>query len=110
MITKIYLACFPSGMRSGDVIGYALAETGEGLASHLSSNVSFSKHDMGLTSNWKHDHYAKCFPEGYEIVWIDNAEDDERWQKSMELNKQKEEVTKANLAKEGVKVEITFSN
>jgi hypothetical protein len=43
---KIYLACFPGGFRAGDVIGYALSENGEGLASHLSSAVYFSKHDI----------------------------------------------------------------
>ncbi len=84
---KIYLACFPGGFRAGDVIGYALSENGEGLASHLSSDVYFSKHDMGLTSDWKHDYYAKCFPEGYELIWIDNPDTDERWLKAMELNK-----------------------
>jgi hypothetical protein len=83
---KIYLACFPSGF-GNDVIGYALAENGEGLASHLSSNESWAKHDMGLTSDWKHDHYSKCFPEGYELIWIDNADTDERWLKAEELNK-----------------------
>ena len=44
--TKIFLFCYPSGMRGGDVIGYAIAETGEGLASHLSSSVEWSKHDL----------------------------------------------------------------
>lgn len=84
---KIYLTCFPGGFRSGDVMGYALGEDGQGLASHLSSNEAFSKHDMGLTSDWKHDHYAKVYPEGYELFWIDDAEHDERWLKAIELNK-----------------------
>ena len=87
---EIYLTCFPGGFRAGDVLGYALAKDGTCLASHLSSNVDFSKHDMGLTSNWKHDHYAKAYPEGYELVWIDNPENDPRWQKAHELNAQQE--------------------
>jgi len=82
----ILLTCFPGGIREGDVIGCALAEDGRGLASHLSSNVDFSKHDMGLTSDWKHEHYAKVFPQGYELVWIDNPETDARWQAALVKN------------------------
>lgn len=87
MIIKIYLACFSSGFGS-DVIGYALGEDGQGLASHLSSNSEWSKHDMGLTSDWKRDHYMKIYPEGCELIWIDNPDLDERWQKALELNRQ----------------------
>ena len=82
---KIYLACFPGGLREGDVIGVALGEDGQGLTSHLSSNKDFSKYDMGLTSYWKHDHYKATYPEGYELFWIDNPETDERWQKALDL-------------------------
>ena len=64
---KIYLACFEGGMKSGDVLGYALAEDGTCIASHLSSNEAFSKHDMGLTGNWKHDTYAKNCPDSFKI-------------------------------------------
>jgi len=103
---NIYLTCFSGGFREGDVMGYALAENGEGLASHLSSNISFSKHDMGLTSDWKHDHYAKCFPEGYELIWIDNPDTDERWLKACELNK----TQKIKHEEEQASVKVTFSD
>jgi len=86
MKTKIYLACFPSGF-GADVIGYALGEDGQGLASHMSSSEDWSKHDMGLTGTWKHEHYAKVYPKGYELIWIDDADKDERWLKALELNK-----------------------
>lgn len=102
MKTKIYLACFPQkwGGRFEDVVGFALGEDGKGLASHLSSNVSFSKHDMGLTSNWKHEHYAEAYPDGYELIWIDDAKNDERWQKALALNKgQKDTSTKTETTK-----------
>lgn len=80
-MNKIFLWCVPthSGGRmvngstvSGNVIGYALAEDGTGLCSHLSSNEDFSKHDMGLTSNWKHDIYQEHYPDGYELEWVTN--------------------------------------
>lgn len=93
MTTKIYLTCFPGGFREGDVIGYALGEDGQGLASHLSSSVNFSKHDMGLTSDWKHDHYKTCYPDGYELVWLDDPDNDERWLEALKRNA--ERVNKA---------------
>lgn len=41
----------------GDVMGYALAEDGEGLASHISSSRSFARGDM--SSDYKKELYAK---------------------------------------------------
>ena len=61
----------------GDVVGYALAEDGAGLGSHLSSNVEFCKHDRGLTSNWKHQYYDQYYPEGYELVDLTMHDGDE---------------------------------
>jgi len=86
--TKIYLACFPDG--SGDFIGQALAEDGLALASHLSSSVDWAKHDMGFSSDWKHDIYAELYPHGYELIWIDDPHTDERWQAALAVNKVKE--------------------
>jgi len=86
---KIYLTCFRGGFSSGDVIGQALAEDGEALASHLSSNESWAKHDMGLTGDWKHEIYGEHYPDGYELVWIDDPSTDPRWQDALALNKAK---------------------
>lgn len=92
---KIYLTAFPLGSGSGrvhgstpggDVLGSALAEDGTGLCSHLSSSVAFAKHDMGLTSDWKHDFYREQYPDGFELVWIDDAATDPRWQAALTLN------------------------
>ena len=85
---KIYLACSPAaGWGAEDVVGYALAEDGQCLAQHLSSNVAWSQHDMGLTSDWKHDVYAEHYPDGYELEWVDDPHTHEGWLKAMELNK-----------------------
>jgi len=86
---KIYLTCFPGGFSNGDVIGQALAEDGEGLASHLSSNESWAKHDMGLRGDRKHEIYKEHYPDGYELVWIDDPSTDPRWQDALALNKAK---------------------
>lgn len=88
---KIYLACFPMGWKT-DVVGHALAEDGAGLASHLSSNVEYSKHDLGLTSDWKHDVYQKHFPDGYELEWVDNPDTHAGWQAALALNQARREA------------------
>jgi len=89
---KIYLTCFPCHWGGhDDVHGQALAEDGTGLAGHLSSSESWAKHDMGLTSDWKHDTYDEHYPQGYELVWIDNHSTDPRWQAALALNKAKHE-------------------
>lgn len=72
---KIFLYCYPApNWGEHDVIGYALAEDGTVLASHISSNKAFSQHDMGLTSNWKHEAYEKHYPEGFELEWVDDPD------------------------------------
>ena len=68
--------------------GQALAEDGTGLGGHLSSSVDFAKHDMGLTSDWKHDLYDAHYPDGYELEWIDIEDIDshEKFQEALKLN------------------------
>jgi len=97
---KIFVFCVPTGRSSygmikgaeptGDVIGYALAEDGVGIASHYSSGENWSKHDMGITSDWKHAYYEKHYPNGYELEWIDfkDLDNHEGYLKAMELNAQ----------------------
>jgi len=89
----IYLFCAKAiGLRYPDVIGYAVAEDGYALCSHLSSSVEFSKHDMGLTSDWKHDIYKKHYPDGYNLVWLDSFDNlpKEVLEKNKKLKKEKE--------------------
>ena len=89
---KIYLFCAPAqGWGPTDVVGYALGEDGAGLASHLSSSEGFSRHDMGLTSDWKHDIYNKHYPDGFELEWIelDQLESHPGYQAALARNKAK---------------------
>lgn len=88
-MNKIYLYCYPAGdaWSPSDVIGGALAEDGTLLAGHLSSNVEFSKHDMGLTSTWKHDLYTQHYPSGYELEWVDDLEGHAGFNQAVALNK-----------------------
>lgn len=91
---KIYLFCQPIQGWGGanDVIGRALAEDGEPLASHLSSGVGYSQHDMGLTSKWKHEIYAKKYPEGFELVWLDDPDHDEGFRRAVALHDERAEA------------------
>ena len=51
----------------------SISEEGLQLAGHLSSTITFAQHDIGVTSDWKHDKYKKHYPEGFETIWIDGA-------------------------------------
>ncbi len=93
---KIFLWCVSLGTGrgwvhdstvGGDVMGYALAEDGVALGSHLSSNKEFSKHDMGLTSDWKHEIYCKYYPNGFELEWVDDPDNHTEWQIAFALNR-----------------------
>jgi hypothetical protein len=101
---KIFLTAFGTGRGTGavngstpggDVYAQALAEDGSGLGSHLSSNVDFAKHDIGLTSDWHHDTYREHYPDGYELEWIDeqDLESHDGWQKAFALNQAKRAAT-----------------
>lgn len=73
MITKIY--CFiDGGGPFGLCVQSAFEKDGKlyGLCGHISSDETWAKHDIGLTSDWKHDTYKKEFPEGYELEWVND--------------------------------------
>lgn len=62
----------------GDVMGYAVdslvEDQGETkmsvITNHFSSGENWCKHDMGITSDWKHDVYDAMYPDGYELIWL----------------------------------------
>lgn len=59
----------------GDVNGYAVdSMTYDNkmnvIANHSSSGETWCKHDMGITSDWKHDIYGMEHPNGYELIWL----------------------------------------
>ncbi len=73
-------------------VGYALAEDGNVLASHVSSNNEWLKHDLGLTnSQWQHEKYNKHYGiGGWELVWIDDAtaNDNQGFNAALKLNEE----------------------
>jgi hypothetical protein len=60
---------------SGDLGVVALADNGMCVGGHVSSSLSFAKHDIGINSTWHHEDYKKEFPDGYELIWKDNPND-----------------------------------
>lgn len=54
-----------------DVVSIALAEDGELLAQHMSSNETWAQYDMGINSGRKHDKYQEHYPCGYNLLWCD---------------------------------------
>lgn len=64
----------------------ALAEDGEFVAGHISSSVYWAQNDIGITSTRKHELYQKQYPQGYELVWIDDIEKDARWKEAYAKN------------------------
>lgn len=72
---------------------FALAEDGTALAEHYSANKIFSRFDMGLTSqrSAKHKVYAAHYPDGYELVDLVDASDEDlaaniAYRRAIELN------------------------
>ena len=55
----------------------AIAEDGHCLASHVCSHHAYAAHDMGIDENgWERDKYAAHYPDGFEVVWVENPETD----------------------------------
>jgi hypothetical protein len=71
-LPKIFL--FINGSNSMGLNGCGLAEDGTGLSGHLSTHEGWAKHDLGLTSDWKHEEYMAHYPQGYELVWLDRED------------------------------------
>lgn len=93
MKKKIY--CFINSGKGTDWINViALCEDGHCLAQHCSSSEWFAKHDIGLTSDWKHEHYKEHCPEGYELEWVDEPMGHEGIDAAYILNQELAKVAK----------------
>lgn len=85
MKKKIY--CYVNTGRGTDMqTVIALCEDGHCLAQHLSSNEAWAKHDIGITSEQKHENYKEHCPGGYELIWLDVPEDSEELKAAYKLN------------------------
>jgi hypothetical protein len=84
---KIY--CFINGGFDDWLRVAAVSEDGVGLAGHTSSSYFWAKNDIGITSDWKHENYQKHYPNGFELVWLDDPEktlqEDETFKQAIEI-------------------------
>lgn len=73
----------------GNYISYAISEDGVILSNHLSSSEEWAKHDMGITSPWKHEEYNAHYPQGWEIEFVsyENVASHNELQKAFEIYK-----------------------
>ena len=85
-MSKIFIFAQPSTVGSNFVTGEALTEDGEFIAGHISSDVEWTKHDMGITSDWKHKYYSEYYPDGYELEWVDDPANHEGLQAAYKLH------------------------
>ena len=97
MDKKHEIYCFNNGGSPRFLNALALADDGHVVAEHLCSNEFYMAHDLGITSDWKHEEYNKHFGEGnWTLIWIDDPVNDERVKSAMVLNeKLREEAEKA---------------
>lgn len=71
-LPEIYV--FQSSEGDTYIGGKAIAEDGSYVASHSSSDETWLRHDLGVTSDWYHDDYRKHYPHGFRVVWVAPAE------------------------------------
>lgn len=87
---KIY--CFNNGGSYGWMSAVAIAEDGHVVAGHTCSSEAYMRHDLGLTSNWKHENYDNHYGEGnWELEWVDNLDGHDGFKEALRLNSLLEE-------------------
>lgn len=105
MKPKIYI--FNNGGKPGWYHASALAEDGHFLASHICSDPGFIPHDMGITSNWKHEYYTKHYPNGWELELVTGNIKEHKglmaaYDRHLKLGDEPEENTKIKVQNHGV--------
>lgn len=91
-LPKIYIfisARYPNGV----VGGAAINDQGFIPAQHASTSEEWFKHDMGLSSmhgdsTWKHEQYARLYPDGYELVYVPENEESEALDNALKQNRE----------------------
>lgn len=87
---QLILAYIKGRWGSGNVSVEALAEDGHVLGGHISSSVAFGKRDIGYLPGTflerRHEQFKQHYPDGFEVVWIDSPESDERYIAAVKRN------------------------
>jgi hypothetical protein len=93
-VHKIY--CFNNGGGDQWYQAMAMADDGHVVGQHICSGPGFMRHDLGITSDWKHDGYNAHFGEGnWELEWVDNPKTHEGLQAAYKLNQELRKAAEA---------------
>jgi hypothetical protein len=72
-MTQHTIFCFNNGGSPGFLSAIAIGDDGVVVAGHCCSNEYYMPHDLGITSDWKHDNYDAQYGEGnWKLEWVDN--------------------------------------
>lgn len=70
-LPRIYVFCNSCSHEWHSML--ALAQDGTALAGHVCSAHGFASHDMGIDEGgWKRDLYAKRYPGGFVVEWVES--------------------------------------
>lgn len=98
-MTKHTIFCFNDGGSPGFMYAVAIGDDGQCVAQHLCSGEGYMKHDLGLTSDWKHENYDEAYGKGnWVLEWVetDNINAHVGLQKAFRLNKLAGEAAKVS--------------
>ena len=81
--------CFNNGGQVGLLHAVAICEDGHVLGQHACSSEYFMKHDLGITSDWKHDNYnAHCGEGNWKLEWVDKPKKHAGLMEAFRLNQE----------------------
>ena len=68
---KHKIFCFNNGGSPGWYSAVAIGDDGVCVAVHCCSREGYMSHDLGITSDWKHELYNAQYGEGnWELEWV----------------------------------------
>ena len=76
-------------LNPGDLACTAIAEDGTALGGHVSSNELWAKSDMGVTTERKHERYREHYPDGFEVIWVENPNEHSDFARAYMKHKEK---------------------
>lgn len=71
-MTQHTIYCFNNGGPYGFMNAVAIGDDGVCVASHCCSHEAYMKHDLGITSYWKHELYDAQYGAGnWTLEWVE---------------------------------------
>lgn len=70
-MTQHTIFCFNNGGSPGFEVAVAIGDDGQCVAQHMCSGEWYMQHDLGMTSDWKHEHYDEAYGKGnWTLEWV----------------------------------------